>query len=321
MRRLASGLSLLLLATGAGAAPIAVTSDAISSFQRLSSSKDFGPFTFLGGLTLTSEAENFGGFSGLVLGPGCEDLLAVSDRGNWLQARLVYDGERLAGLKDAVVSPILDSTGSPQRSKVWGDAEALTRLHDGRIAVGFESRVRFGVYDAATHGLTARFEVLPHPKDIDQGPENGEVEALGELSGARLIAIAERQFDAAGNIRGWIWNGSNVTRFTLEAYGAYEVTDLAVDGDEVLTLERRFTAGSLPGMAVRRFSVSGIDDGKPVRPELLLEATAPLHVIDNMEAIALCERQGETRMTLLSDDNFNASVQSTILLQFAYRRR
>jgi hypothetical protein len=39
-----------------------------------------------------------------------------------------------------------------------------------------------------------------------------------------------------------------------------------------------------------------------------------------MEAIALCERQGDRRVTLMSDDNFNASVQSTILLQFAYRR-
>ena len=98
------------------------------------------------------------------------------------------------------------------------------------------------------------------------------------------------------------------------------MTDLAVDGDNVLTLERRFSAGSLPGMAVRRFAIASIEGGKPVTAELLLEATAPLYVIDNMEAIALCGRQGETRVTLMSDDNFNASIQSTILLQFAYRR-
>jgi hypothetical protein len=320
LRQLLAGISLLVLATDAGAEPVEVTAEAISSFQRLSSSDRFGPFTFLGGLTLNSEAENFGGFSGLVLGQGCEDLLAVSDRGNWLQGRLVYEADRLAGLSDAVISPIRDSRGRPQRSKSWGDAEAVTRLANGRIAVGFESRVRFGSYDIAEDGLEARFEALPHPKDIDRGPENGEVEALGEISGGGLIAIAERQFDEAGNIRGWLWNGRKVTSFTLEAYDSYEVTDLAVDGDEVLTLERRFTAGSLPGMAVRRFSLSAIGDGKTVSPELLLEATAPLYVIDNMEAIALCERQGDRRVTLMSDDNFNASVQSTILLQFAYRR-
>ena len=255
-----------------------------------------------------------------MLGPDCEDLLAVSDRGNWLKARLLYEADRLAGIADATLSPILDSQGRPQRSKSWGDAEAVTRLSSGRLAVGFESRVRFGSYDIANDGLAARFEALPHPQDIDRGPENGEVEALGEMSGGGLIALAERQFDDAGNIRGWLWNGRKVTGFTLEAYGSYEVTDLAVDEDEVLTLERRFTAGSLPGMAVRRFSLSGIEEGKTVRPELLLEATAPLHVIDNMEAIALCERRGGKRVTLMSDDNFNASVKSTILLQFAYRR-
>ena len=49
-----------------------------------------------------------------------------------------------------------------------------------------------------------------------------------------------------------------------------------VDGDAVLTLERRFSTGSLPGMAVRRFAISDIASGKPVKPELLLEATAPV---------------------------------------------
>lgn len=320
MRRLLAGIGLLLLATGAEAQPVAISTEPIGFFQRLSSSGEFGSLSWRGGLTLVSEAAEFGGFSGLVLSGNCEDMLAVSDRGNWLQARLLYAGDRLAGADEAVMSLMRDSKGKPQKSKVWADAEAVTRLGNGRIAVGFESRVRFGIHDLAGRGLDARFQPVQHPKDIDHGPENGEIEALGELSDGRLMAIAERQFDAQGNIRGWAWRGEEISRFVLERYGAYQVTDMAVDGDAVLTLERRFSAGSLPGMAVRRFAVSDIASGKPVRPELLLEATAPLYVIDNMEAIALCERRGETRLTLMSDDNFNPSVQSTILLQFAYRR-
>ena len=320
MRRLLAGVGFLVLATGAGAGPIAVNSELIGYFQRFSSSGDFGSLSWRGGLTLTSEDRDFGGFSGLVLGETCEDMLAVSDRGNWLQARLLYDGDRLAGIADARMSAIRDSKGQPQRSKSWADAEAVTRLENGRIAIGFESRVRFGSYDIAGRGLDARFQPLPHPKEIDRGPENGEIEALGEQPDGRLIAIAERQSDAKGNIRGWAWKGAKVSDFSLERYDAYQVTDLAIDGDDVLTLERRFSAGSLPGMAVRRFAISDIASGKTVVPELLLEATAPLHVIDNMEAIALCNRQGERRVTLMSDDNFNPSVQSTILLQFAYKR-
>ena len=37
-------------------------------------------------------------------------------------------GTALAGIEDAVMSPIRDSKGKPQKSKVWGDAEAVTRL-------------------------------------------------------------------------------------------------------------------------------------------------------------------------------------------------
>lgn len=320
MRRLVAGIALLVLATGAEADPVSVATEPIGSFQRLSSSSDFGVFSWRGGLTLTSEDRDFGGFSGLVLHRNCEDMLAVSDRGNWLQARLVYEKGILSGIADAVMAPIRDSKGQPQRSKSWADAEAVTRLANGRIAVGFESRVRFGTYDIARRGLDARFQALRHPRDIDLGRENGEVEALGELPDGRLIAIAERESDAQGNIRGWAWKDGNATDFSLERYDAYQVTDLAVDGDDVLTLERRFTAGSLPGMAVRRFAIADIEGSKPVTAELLLEATAPLYVIDNMEAIALCARQGETRVTLMSDDNFNTSIQSTILLQFAYGR-
>lgn len=320
MRRVFAGILLLVLTTRADAEPVSVTAEPIGSFQRFSSAADFGPFTFRGGLTLTSESPAFGGFSGLVLDGNCEGLLAVSDRGQWLQARLVYDGDAPGGIAGAVMSPVRDSGGRPQRSKLWADAEAVTRLASGRIAVGFERRVRFGLYDIEGRGPDAPFEPLPHPRDIDQGPENGEIEALGEVAGGRLIAIAERQFDKDGNVRAWLWAGRKVTRFSLTPHDAYEVTDLAVDGDAVLTLERRFSASALPGMAVRRFLLRDVAEGKTVTPELLLEATAPLHIIDNMEAIALCDRDGEKRMTLMSDNNFNTSVQSTILLQFAYRR-
>jgi hypothetical protein len=320
LRRLLAGISFLVLATGAGAEPVDVAVEPIASFQRLSSSSDFGAFDWRGGLTLVSPAEDFGGFSGLVLGKNCEDLLAVSDRGNWLTARLIYEGDTLADFADAAMAPIRDSKGRPPKSKQWGDSEALTRLADGRLAVGFESRVRFGAFDLTKKGLDARFSPLPFPLDIDAGPENGEIEALGQLPNGRLIAIAEQLLDAEGNIRGWAWKGEAASYFSIVPNGDYRVTDLAVDGDSVLTLERRFSTGTLPGMAIRRFAVSDITGDRPVEPELLLEATAPLYVIDNMEAMALCEREGETRVTLMSDDNFHTSVQSNIILQFAYRR-
>lgn len=315
-------LAVLLCLAGAAVAraePVAVSAAPIASFQRFSSQERFGPLVWRGGLTLTSDDAWFGGFSGLVMSKDCEELLAVSDYGVWLRARLSYDGNKLSGLADAQRAVLLDSDGQPLSKKIAADAEALTRLDDGSVAVGFERLARIGRYNLPRDGFAARFEAVPHPGDIDRGPNNSEFEALGELADGRLIAIAERQFDDKGAIRAWAWKGGKTTAFTVARFGDYRVTDLAVlDDGSILTLERRFEPTSLPGIALRRFPASAVARGAVIEPELLLEATAPLSVIDNMEGIAVCERGGTARLTLISDDNFNRAMQSTILLQFDY---
>ena len=311
---------LLLVPAAADGRALDIAAEPISSFQRFFSPDEFGPFAWRGGLTLSSDKNGFGGLSGLVIDGNCEDLLAVSDSGNWLRARLRYEEGKLAGIADAEMQPVLGADGKRQRDKAWVDAESLTPLGNGKVGIAFERHVRFGAFDVGKSGLAARFKAIPHPKSMDQGPENGEIEAFGALPGGGYIAIAERQYDDAGNIRAWGWRGWQTTPFLIKRHDEYNVTDLVVTprGD-VLTLERRFSETSLPGFAVRRFSAAGIGPGKVIEPELLLEASAPLYIIDNMEGMALCSRDGETRLTLVSDDNFNRSLQSTILLQFAYR--
>ncbi len=320
MRAGLAAIALLVSAGSVGADVFSVTATAISSFHNLSSSDDFGAFTFRGGLTLESGTKDFGGLSGLILDNNCEDLLAISDQGNWFTAKLHYEKGVLSGIADPKLSPMLDSKGKRQRNKAWSDAEAIAPLNDGRIGIAYERRVRFGAYDIARKGLSAPFEVIPHPPAIDRGPENSEVEAFGQLGNGRYIAIAERQRDGNGNTRAWIWSGNRATSFTVERYDSYNITDLAVMPDgSVLTMERSFTRTSLPGMVVRRFSPDAVQQGSLIRPELLLEASVPLYAIDNMEGIAVCKRDGETRVTLQSDNNFNTRIQSTLLLQFAYR--
>jgi hypothetical protein len=45
------------------------------------------------------------------------------------------------------------------------------------------------------------------------------------------------------------------------------------------------------------------------------------HEIDNMEALAVHKDQnGDTVLTIISDDNFNRSLQRTLLLQFTLPR-
>jgi hypothetical protein len=304
----------------AASGPIDVRATSISSFNTVGFGTSFGPFEWRGGINLTSSDWSFGGLSGLVLTDDCESLLSVSDRGNWFSAKLSYDKEMLSGLKEPMLAPVLDRRGGPPSGWYGADAEALADLGGGRIGVAFERRVRFGSYAVGARGLQARFTEIPFPKDISNGPENGEVEAFGLLPSGEYIAIAERQRDKQGNTRAWIWKDGKTTAFSIERYGAFNVTDLAVLPDgKVLTVERRFNRSSLPAMAVRRFDPSAEKAGETVKPELLLEASVPFHAIDNMEGIAICTRDGETRVTFQSDNNFNALVQSTLLLQFAYK--
>ena len=318
--------ALILAVSGTALAdPLDIAASPVGSFQNFGNSSEFGPFAWRGGLSLQSTNADFGGLSGLALDGTCEQLIAVSDAGRWFTAQLGYDGAgRLASIGKAQLSPLLDDKGRPPPRKSKGDSEALAFLGQGKYLVGFESVVRLGIYDIGKSGLKARFQLVKSPKAITEGPSNGELESVGKLSSGpfkgHLIALSEKNLDAAGNIRGWVWKGSKTIPFSLARLEDYDITDLAIlpDGD-VMTLERRYSPGSFPGMAIRRYSTSAITAGATVKPELLFEGRLPFYAIDNMEGIALCSRAGETRVTIVSDNNFDVTLQRTLLLQFAYR--
>jgi hypothetical protein len=307
----------LLAAAPAAADPIAVTATPLPSFGATAETA-FGPFEWRGGLELASSDEKFGGLSGLTLSADCTGLLAVSDTGRWFRARLSYDGATLSGLADAELAPMLDAKGRPPRDKRRGDAEALADLGGGKFLVGFESRPRVGIYDIGKSGLAARFQPVKSPREIRTGPGNEELESVGRIGGD-YIAISEFNADPQGDIRAWLWNAKRTAAFSVKRHEDYKITDLTVLPDDgILILERSFGSSLLPGMAIRRFAASAIEDGATVAPELLFTGRAPFHAIDNMEGIALCTRDGETRVTIVSDNNFNTGLQRTLLLQFAY---
>jgi hypothetical protein len=142
---------------------------------------------------------------------------------------------------------------------------------------------------------------------------------VGPDKGA-LLAISERHWDDEGRASAWLWRGGRVKRFAVAQLEDFEVTDLTIlDDGTVLTLERSFSATSLPGMAIRRFPVTEVADGKVITPELLFEGRVPFYAIDNMEGIAACRRDGETRITIISDNNFNTRLQRSLILQVAYQ--
>lgn len=322
--------ALLLLAGPAGAQEeaLSVRTQPVKSFTMFSQLVTFGGLEWRGGIELASDDERFGGLSSLELSADGTGLLAVSDRGFWFKADLLYTDDHLSGLKDAVMAPILGPDGKPFKGKVRSDAEALAGWEpmriDGKVIVGFESRARAGLYDLGKDGFKARFKDLKLPKAVAKGPPNQELEAIGRFAtgplAGSMLAISELNKDENGDIRAWVWGGKKAFSFSIKQYEDYAITDLAIlpDGD-VLTVERSFSATSLPGMAVRRIKTEDIVADGAVAPSLVFSGRMPFYRIDNMEGIAVSKLNGETRVTIISDNNYRPQFQRTLLLQFALK--
>ncbi len=329
----AAALSVLVAAilfhpTSRAADPAVVTAHPVTMSR--TGGERFGHLLWRGGLVLDSPDPAFGGFSGLLLGADGRDMLAVSDLGRWWRARLIYDARgHLSGLRDpAGPWPVLSSRGAPLRGG-WRDAEALApwdgRRTGGPVLVGFERRERVAVYDWGARGRKANARYLFLPKEVGQAPRNGEMEGLARFwNGPRagwLIAAAEKGFTSAGDVRAWLWRGRRVVPFAIRRKGEFRITDIAVlpSGRGFVTLERRFKRSLtvLPAFTMRLFRSGDIGRGAVLDGVELMEASWPLHAIDNMEGLSVHRAGGELRLTVISDDNFNRSLQRTLLFQFA----
>jgi hypothetical protein len=309
---------------------IQVTATKVASFHMLPQKTTFGALEWRGGIELKSPDDRFGGLSSIAIAGDGGEILAVSDRGLWFRAKLEYVDGRLSGIAEAELAPIRNDKGGITKGKVRNDAEAVALWEPGIIAgkviVGYESRPRAGIFDLKRSGFAAPFRDLKLPKAVSKGPGNHELEAVGRfpkgaLAGA-LIAISEDNRDAAGDIRAWVWGGRKSFEFTIKPFEDYLITDLAFlpDGN-ILTIERSFSSSSFPGMAIREISSADIIAGGAVAPREVFSGRLPFYLIDNMEGIAVFETpDGETRITVVSDNNYRTDLQRTLLLQFALKR-
>lgn len=301
-------------------AHIEVTSRPIESFDPRDSRRRFGQLEFRGGLELRSADPHFGGISALRIGAGGERFIAVSDRGRWLRGRLVYDGRRPSGIADAEMAPILGPEGQPLAAGRAYDAESLAE--DGAtLYVGVERVNQIFRFNYGRNGLLARGQAIAAPAEVKRVPFNRGLETLvyaakGHPLAGTLIAISEQALDASGNIIGFLIGGPQPGTFTLRRSDDFDVTDGAIlpNGDLVV-LERRFSLLRGAAMRMRRIAASSIRPGAVLNGPTLIEADMG-YQIDNMEGLAVHrEANGETVLTLVSDDNFSP-LQRTLLLQF-----
>jgi hypothetical protein len=267
---------------------------------------------------LSSQDEGFGGLSGLSVEEekGEIRILAITDVGDKVTGRLVIENDRLRGVDEAWIEPLLNLEGRPVAGKTMGDAESLSRLPDGRLLVGFEQRHRIWEYGP---GLTGPARVFDTPAALQEAPSNGGLESIASWPDGRVLAITEQMKTDRGNFSAFLRQDGRWS--ALEWAGSapgFEASDATVlpNGD-LLVLERLWSVLAPTDLRSRIQRVKGdsVRGGAVLHGDLLAELRSPLST-DNFEGIAAYRgANGATRLLMVSDDNFN-SAQRTLLFWF-----
>jgi hypothetical protein len=280
----------------------------------------FGALRYRSGLVLTSSFRGFGGLSGLRLDAKGERFISFSDKGSWFTGRIVYQGSEMTGLADVEAAPMLGPDGKPITTRGWFDSESIA-LDGSLVYIGLE-RVNMVLRFDFSKGFTrALAEVVPMPVAVKKLPFNKGLEALvvvpkGLPLAGTLIALSERGLDRDGNLIAFLVGGPTPGQFSVRRTQSFDISDATLlPSGELLVLERKFSLVEGVGIRIRRIPLELLAPGALVDGPSIFAADLGSE-IDNMEGIdAFVTPEGDTVLTLVSDDNFSL-LQRTLLLQF-----
>jgi hypothetical protein len=320
---LALGLLALQSKTPAWAETIEIASKPVPLNPTNLKQDKVGLLTYRGGLVLTSSHPRFGGLSSLRLSEEGARVTFVSDEGSWLTAHIVHDEQgNLLGLSDAEIGTLLDLDGKALVEKEKADAESLVRMPDGSMIVGFEHHHRLWRYAASNGRLDARPTVVPSPPGLEGAPANGGIEALVVREKGDLFALTE-YWIVDEMVRGWANGPERWQTLGYRFEGAFRPSDMArLPSGDVVVVERAYNPDrGIVGVRLRRVRGKDVKGGAKVRSTPIAELAPPLSV-DNFEGIdAVRGKKGETLIYLVSDNNFRAGDQRTLLLMFSFDQR
>jgi hypothetical protein len=279
----------------------------------------FGALEYRSGVVLTSSFPRFGGLSGLRLDAKGERFISFSDKGHWFTGRIVYEGRAMKGLADVEWAPMIGPSGKPITAHGWYDSESIA-IDGSLVYIGLERVNKVLRFDFSKGFTRSRGEVVPLPAAASRLPNNKGLEALmfvpkGQPWAGTLIAISERGLDPNGNLIAFLVGGPTPGQFSVRRTEEFDVSDAVLLGGDLLILERKFSWTSGIGIRIRRIPLGSVAPGAVIDGPSIFEADLG-HEVDNMEGIdAHVTAEGETVLTMVSDDNFSM-IQRTLLLQF-----
>ena len=313
----------LASAQSPSAESITVTVTAITRFQRAEIDQPVDGLIFKGGIQLKSDHPDFGGLSSLAF-IDASRFVMVSDEGRFVSGTLDLTDGAPSGLSDVEIDIIRNSSGNPLPRKFAQDSEAveIVRRNGTPIAVrvGFEHLTRvadFALTDARPGGAATEIAI---PQWLTDLRTNGAIESLciappaSPVAGSTLI-ITESHSIQPGTWAATLLGNRDRGDLHLARSGGVNPTDCAfLPNGDLLVLERSFAFLTFTAQ-IRRIPAAQIRPGATMDGEVLFNASGG--EIDNFEGLGVRTLpNGETRVTIVSDDNF-LGFQRTLLLDFA----
>ena len=323
---LSGGVALLGAAViGVSAEEQTITAVPITTFLGAGVGERVQGLVWRGGIEMQSQSDTFGGLSGLGFTGPDNKLVMVSDRGNFISGRLLYDEAlRPVGLIGVELEPIQNSKGTELPRAYTRDAEALSVIvRDGQpagVRVGFENLTRvadFALADGKPSGAAREVNI---PDWLTDTRTNETLEAVciapatSPIAGSTLL-LTEGIIDDDGQHSAYLLGVNDRGPLGYRSGDGTNPTDCAfLPNGDLLVLERGISLLAFK-MRLVRVPAADVRPGAHMRGEVLLETSGG--DIDNMEALAVhTAPDGSTRITIVSDNNFN-DWERNLLLEFS----
>ncbi|MBA8667570.1 esterase-like activity of phytase family protein [Holosporaceae bacterium 'Namur'] len=293
--------------------------------------------------SFSSEEKWFGEFSGATV-DGDGKLVLISDRGAYVKAQPILEGEKITGFKDSVIGNFKDENGKflPYNLR---DIEEVT-FYNGDCIVSHEGLniENFSVYKGCDFENGDKKQSFTYPDNIKTLPKNEGIEAFGISKQGTALAISEygraKQDESTGIHEAYLWSVNkdysalnNLKEFNYQSSPGYGVSGMTfLSNGGLLILERMFERNFAKTAEkywiklkyVSASKLSDVESGETVSGAELLEInplsaeqdSARYSWADNFEAVTVLEGQiPDKTIVLMATDSNRAAFQKDFLLQ------